>query len=780
LQLNLTRDLLQVRARLRGLYLKTGLLRTAAEVLLGLLLLFALDRTLDLPVAARLVLLFAFLGWVFLVRLRRSILYPMHRKVELDDVARAVERRFPEFDGALVSAVELERVADDPPQDVSRSLLEQWLGEIDEKARGCDFESIFKKRILRRLYAVNGALVVATLLLVGTRGDEVAIFLSRLTGARIDWPRATHLSLLIPSDNAHCRVDRDEDGVPIRVVVVRGGSLSVNVEVGGVVPDEVVLVVADQEGPGREEELPMIAREDNRRSFHYRFRNVLRRMTLRPSGGDDSGRGREVEVDLSPPPGVERILATVTPPAYTRLPQKVEERSDFPVPLGTALDLAIETFGETEEVSLTFHNDPGTARTLERDPEEGTRFHARVVVEESSTFNLHLKSRYGFRNLNAFDYNITALQDVKPTIDLIRPGVTHLEVTRRALVPFLVNVDDDFGLTAVELNLERMGAPEDRESIALLEVPADGVVVPPVGEALALFRTVDLLAFQLKKGEGKEIVAERETLLYRLRAVDNRELPNVGAAANENLSAERRIDVVEEGEKSRKLAERQLRLKQTVAKLHNDQKERLQSLVAFMEGREQDPADTQVRALASLEVEQNRIQNRARQTTKDFAEIVEEYLLNRLDPSPPAERVLASFVEDLKGGNAQLRFDPAPFQKLADRHKAGEFGQLEVLGNLLVMLDLALKASEILADKALEALREARITSDASMRPNLLESARDQEQKIVETYAELLRKMQEWEDFQEVIDLMRRLYRDQEKINDRYQTHDQKARNADR
>jgi hypothetical protein len=763
----LTTRLEGLRAQMRGRLFLAGALRLGAEAGAFLVLQFAADRMLDLPVAARRSVLLAatlLFAWRFIVLIGR----PLGRRIVAMDMALAVERRHPELDGALASMVEFERVVE-VPADVSPALLDQWRGEVEAKSGALDFSAIFDARLLKRLLLADVGLLLVIGGFVATHAAEARIFLARFFGAEVDWPRRTHLLLdVVAGDSPHFRVERDGNGRATSVLIARGASLPVDVTARGTVPDEVLLVIRESGRDGKEE-VRLAPKEGAPGGFAYRFKNVVRAMELNAEGGDDPGTGTPLLVKVAPAPAVEKLIATVTPPAYTRRSPTREERQEFAVPAGTRLDLDVRTIGEVSEGTLTLHNDPGTSRALEHDASEKTLWHASLVATETGTFNLHLTARNGFRNLQLLDYPLTVLADRKPTVEVARPTVSDLEVTPRGVVPFRLLVDDDYGVTKVSLRLTRAGEKVGRTVALQGEGSPRPDPLPAVGEPTTLDSVLDLKALVLPrvKKEGAtpvdEAVGEGESIGYDAVAQDNREDPPGTRAPNETQTPPRRIDVVSDGEKMRKIADRQLRVKQNVAAAKKSQEERLAGLDAILAAQGADAVET--RELTALEVDQGRVVGSARQIARDLADVAQDFVLNRLDPAPAAERVLAFLIDRLQAVRARNAFDFAPYAELAAAHAKGDFGELQQLGNLIAMLDLGMQASEKDAQKALESLRGARLTARGEDRLALLKLAGDAERKVIDDYSKLLEKMEQWEDFQEILDLWRGLVRDQGEIN---------------
>src|SRR6188508_2816574 len=151
----LTSRLDGLRARLRGLWLAAGLFRLCAEVAGFLVLQFAVDRLLFLPVGVRrvvLVITLLALCWRFYL----LVLRPLSRKVLSMDMAHAVERRHArDLDGGLSSIVEFETREGALPPDVSPQLLELFRRQVEEKSLKLDFGAVFDFTLLKRLALVD-------------------------------------------------------------------------------------------------------------------------------------------------------------------------------------------------------------------------------------------------------------------------------------------------------------------------------------------------------------------------------------------------------------------------------------------------------------------------------------------------------------------------------------------------------------------------------------------------------------------------------------------------
>ena len=150
-----------VRRTLRSLYLTEGIARVLLTLIAFLLLTFALDFLLDLPVEVRLVLLGGGILWVLTV-LWRKFLRRLAIRIPDDDLALLVEREYPELRDRLISAVQFARQDEWDKQFNSPELVEALITDAEQATASIDFKRVIVHRHvlaygLRRLWQrLNG------------------------------------------------------------------------------------------------------------------------------------------------------------------------------------------------------------------------------------------------------------------------------------------------------------------------------------------------------------------------------------------------------------------------------------------------------------------------------------------------------------------------------------------------------------------------------------------------------------------------------------------------
>ncbi len=759
-------ELERLRGRLRSLFVLYGSLRLLAIVAAIFVVLFLLDRTLTLPSGVRLLFL-AGAALILGFFTYRGVVYPLRRKIRAEDVACAVEERFPEFDGRLLSTLELEGRALDPDRNVSVELVNVMRAETAGLVKGVRFEQIFDYRHLRRLAGV-AALLLVVVVGYGLREPHLAgIFLKRLVGADVRWPQRVFLTVEFPGSATHFQVE-EVDGYPVRVKVARGASLPVTVRARGENPSFVELRTRSE--TGRVPTIPLAPTAGS--EWVGRFRNVREDFTFFAHDGDSNDDGLEVSVEVFAPPAVQALVTVLTFPRYTGLEPRREERGDVEAPEGTRVDVELTLDGDAVEGSLRFDGATGPVdlkwRPGERAPagDDGAfaagAWVGSFTVTESTSYSVNLTGSNGFTNLEPATYAVIAVKDRAPTVRLIEPSRVHVEVTPEAFVPFRVAADDDYGIRSMRLAVLPYGLEKSSEFDLLA-----GAQDPSVKRRI-VYTLVDLSQTAFEHVNGPRAAQVGDSYVYSVAAEDNLEVDGAAAPHRTEVSG-RRVDVVSMNEKMRLLIERQIRLKDDVRSLRELQAEKSARLKDVLSDYEASEGDRPPEAddLAAVEIGQNQVTNRATRLCREFGDLFEEYLLNRIDQSAAADRIVPALAERKRASEAIDGFEFAIYRPLVDGYQKGDYGKLDVVGRLLDMVACILDVSESLSPSAAASMSAARILVDPRDRPTGIGQALAHQESVLRRLDELLEKMDEWEDFQEILTLFTDLLEDQRNLNGR-------------
>jgi len=224
----LRRLLARLRAGVRRAYVTRGggyLMLLLAVIVIGS---FALDFTLDLPLAVRAVHLVGVLA-VLAVVAWRVLAEPLRIPISDLDLAQTIEHGNPAMSDRLISALDFEARLQDADEPESRELMTRVVDDARRMAASVRVDDLIDARPARRAL-VGGVLGVLALITVAAMsGSHFGLWLQRgVLLQDVDWPRSTTVhGLEFSPDTPH--------------VVTRGDDVRIVAAVEGVVPRELQL-----------------------------------------------------------------------------------------------------------------------------------------------------------------------------------------------------------------------------------------------------------------------------------------------------------------------------------------------------------------------------------------------------------------------------------------------------------------------------------------------------------------------------------------------------------
>lgn len=207
------------------------------------------------------------------------------------------------------------------------------------------------------------------------------------------------------------------------------------------------------------------------------------------------------------PPGYKSVRVRITPPAYTKEEAHEEGSADLTVLRASRLDYEFLTAGVLTNARLRFANGPSVPLTYHA---EG-RWTNSVVASKEAYYWLDLLDHKGRKGGNDKAFKLTLVQDEKPIVDVIEPGLdVRSEPTNK--ISLTVSANDDYCVRALRLIYRKMNGPWYTNNITLPKGEAKEVETPAA---------LDLTPLQLKP---------YEVAAYYVEALDNNTLdgPGVG------------------------------------------------------------------------------------------------------------------------------------------------------------------------------------------------------------------------------------------------------------
>jgi len=752
----------QQAGRLRSRFLVHGLGLCVLLPAAAILLFFGLDHSLRLPLPIR---LFHTLAVATLLGygLWQFVRYPLTRRFADVDIAQLLERRFPELHQRLVSAVQLQELGSDQLRNQSRAMIDQLMDETAAATRALPLDRLFDQRRTLRVYAAAGGLLACLGLGTALAPATAQAFLLRHLGLAAEYPRETTLRIEVPPNGPEVQRE-DRDGV-IELVLPAGADLHVSVLAEGTVPPEVFLSVEprrDTDPNAAGDNSPNNNPAGNRTAANTtrsitmsprpggRFRHVFRRLSgsfeFHARGGDDENGDRLVIVRTVHPPQVASIRADITPPAYTGVAQLQQNGGAIEALIGSDVDFLVSTTTLVKQATMVFLE---SGRRLELQPvdiqDDGGKartYRGKFTIEGSDRYQVELLSDTGLRNPNPGTYPIASLQDYAPVGRWLLPDDESTLLLPTALLCLRVDVRDDFGLAGIDLAIDHAGGQSLQRS--LLPVATTTPSAPTTAALVTeLFEVRELLTGTKGQNEGLSLrLVLRDTRQPQPSTV---ELPR------------RIVQVVEPPQLAEAIAKafRSLREEASQAlEVQTDRRARLEDLL--QNGLSATSELAQV--LTGVEVGQGRVMGNCERLHRGLMRAFDTHLWNRLDPSQHTAQVVELYRTFSSTLREPIAHAPAFYRDLAARRTAGTLGAMETtLDPILAMIGIADQLITTDAPQAARLLAEAQVARPGSDLTAALQEALKVQLRIQNTLQQLLLRLEEWNDYQDLIQEARAL-----------------------
>jgi hypothetical protein len=729
-----------LRARLRGVRLVRAVAVIATGVAAALVVSFLLDRFLDLPLAVRAVHLVLVL--VGLGALAAWVSRPLRTRVDDLELAQALEDVVPELGDRVASALDFERRLDDPAERESREMMRVVIRQAAAFVQRVSPGVLVDARPAKRAAAIGLGAAVVFVATATVAPSDFSLWVRRgILLQDVDWPRRTHIRVLdFPADAPR--------------IVTHGDDLQVVAEVDGKRPRELLLHYEALEF-GDEGEAPSVTETDTRRMFpiededgetgrySFQFRAISTSFRFWVTGGDDDDEEPVYTVRSLIPPRIASIAGRVTYPAYSSLAPATVREASFDVLEGSQVRLELRANMPLASARMIHENGAVEDLALEG---EGDAMTLDLRPFEDVSFHLELTAATGQSNREDEDrFLIRAVPDREPTVRVLFP-LGRLYRTPDGIVPVKAVLTDDFGVAAATLDIES----EDAVLLSSrLHPPADTADGTPqeATKRIDVYRPLELASL----ATGDEPAAKPgEVLRLLVRATDNDK--------QETTAPELTIEVLSPEELERRLAQRQVGLRDQLTQLRTHQRRTLdgiRTLRAALDDRAPDAAERD--RGRDLQVDQGRVTNEIDQFLRGIHRVFDAYVLNRLGSIPTIDRLLPLYDEALARpvDDGEEVFPRDLYTRIVEEKRERRLYDPEILGTLLDIMDIGDLTLFDLSPGVYEALRTWSDGDDA--RPEMLAEAQRRSEELEEKLRELDRRMDRWEDLNEIIELARQI-----------------------
>jgi hypothetical protein len=749
--------LTDVRRRVRQVLVTCGVSWLAA-VVVGLLLVTCLADWFvhfDDPVV-RLILGLAILGcaaWV----VRRHLLGPLKVPLNDTDLALRIEDRYPGFHDSLASTVQFVQSGADPrigSPALQRVVVEKTLARLD----GLDCDDVVDMRPVRKIAGIALAVCLMAGLLASLNRTLTSISLQRilLPFSAPAWPKKTNLRLLtgdlVPIDF--------NDDRPL--MIARGDTFRVLVEnATGRLPSRVTLEYRLDDRKTVAETMRLKTADDSHGERHEiaegQLVAVRGDVEFRAVGGDDDQMPWHT-LQVVPPPAVEKLQVTLTPPAYTRRPVERQPQGvgNVQALIGTRVEISARANKPVEKAALRVKDQERRAVQL---TDGGRGLQTAFVIADAGIHSwwLELKDAQGFEDAEPPRYEVRGVQDFEPEIYIELPAA-DMQVTAEAVVPIRTVARDDLGLREIRL-VYRVEPAEGgaEETLSLFQA---GDEVPLTHAAEHRWKIADL-----HPQPGSRIVFHTEaTDDFDLSA----EFPGgKGPAPHVGRSVTRTLTIVSSAEKSQEIAQRQEGLLDDLErafKLEQQAHDQVDELLVQIRGtdkfRPEDVDSLQRTELGQREVAAQ-LAGPAAGLEKRSRDLAAELRDNQIE-DPQTERRLERIADELARVDAQ-HLRPIELNLTRARKLAQSRGKSQRQGT-----EAKEKGREKKDDTAPKAAQQSTNADRPGDRPDdALRQVADNQNAVLESLGEILQDLSQWRGEHEASQEVAELVRQQAELNQR-------------
>ena len=411
-----------------------------------LLVLFGLDRMLDLPRMGR--WSFLLLALALFVWQGRKRWFLRLKPFDALHWASRVEKHFPQMGSLLINYVQI--VSPTPKASGSQELLGLVSQQAAQASGSIDFSKTVDFTDLRKSLKRTTVSISVFLFFCLLFGDSMSVAMKRYLGWNLAYPTETILF-----------------EIPGGTTVAKGSKLSLSLGVRGKVPEEGMVFVRS-EGSESWRQIKLVRNEDG--GFTYSVNKVEESFEYFFEIGDAFSHSRRDpgSVTVVSPPVAEKQSLAVSPPSYTGLPAYETKNLSSAVPEGSRLTWLVEMSSAISEATLYGPEEFSLAGQIERG---GMAVKFSWIARQSGVYQLNFRESERGMEFKGQIHKLSLREDLEPRVTLISPGST-VQATPQKTLDLTVRASDDYGLYEFAI-LYRLNGEKNRHRISLGTPPTN-------------------------------------------------------------------------------------------------------------------------------------------------------------------------------------------------------------------------------------------------------------------------------------------------------------------
>jgi hypothetical protein len=427
-----------------------GLFSFLSITLLLFLFVTATEALVQGDVAFRTTLFFIFaislaLAFYYLLLPELLRIFGIKFRPDIDEIARRVGQIYPEIKDKLINALQLMSNQNSNAY-TSQKLSYAYFDEVYIKTKNKDFNKIInKRRTVKAFYLILLTTFFSGLIFIIFSGT-LSASLERVMNFRKEYIPPAPFSLKLLNNDT---------------IITRGNTLTIKIKATGVAPLTVELNLKEKQQENFDK---ITLNSDSAGFFTYTISSIKKSIEFFAQSPwyNSMVKTRTGHIDVIERPLIRSISGKLFPPAYTgRVSRNFTERNaDISALKGSRIMFTLFSGTELAKAQLIFIptiNQPQD--TVEINPDtvkipfevKNKQAYGELKIRQNGKYYFKLYDKNGIDNEKPIVYDIIALDDESPEIELVEPTF-DVQVSEEALLPTLINITDDYGFSGLYLN----------------------------------------------------------------------------------------------------------------------------------------------------------------------------------------------------------------------------------------------------------------------------------------------------------------------------------------
>jgi len=671
-----------------------------------------------------LVLIFAGLLYYFLLRPIIKYFKGIDKK-EYFDAASKVGKNFPEVNDELINIMQL--VSDSENSNLySVTLIEAAFKKVYERVKSLNFQSLVNFSRVKKIFPYFGAVtLICLILLLFVPGMSSASY--RLINFSDEFvPPPKFIFEINPGDKE----------------ITKGDPVEIVVKLAGTKPKSLLLVTRkEEEAEFQKDEL----KADSVGNYFYKISSV--KSSFKYFAEADGFSSNSYQITVIDRPIIKTLDLEIVSPSYSKIPKIVQkDNGNIQSLVGSSVLFNLSSTKKIKEAKLEFAD--STVINLNVDGESAS---GKFIVRKDNNYTIQIIDESGNQNLAPITYQIKALHDAFPLIELVSPN-QNTSLSNDNRINLIARASDDYGFSKLVLNYRlsasRYETPQTEYSA--IEIPINNssleLDINYIWNLTPLFLAVDdVVTFYLEIFDNDVVSgpksARTQSLTVRVPSLD--EILNEADQLQAQSEADLQQTLKEAEELKKTLEEIDNELKKDDPKLTWDEKQKIEdALEKFQELQNKvDDINDQLGEMKQNLQENNLLSKETMEKYMELQKLMDEMTSDEM------KKAMEKLQNLLKDMNREMTQDQLQNMKLdEERFKKSIERTLNLLKRVQIeqKMDELLKRTEELAEKQ-ENLSEQTEQSDQNNQKEMndLSQKQDELTKQLEKLQEEMKNLEE-------------------------------------